>query len=498
MKYVVATGLLLAVICSTLSADYSATVLSQNPIAFWRLNETTGDVANNLGTAGGDYNGDIMGGVQGEAGPNVLADGTALNGMGANNFALGMEAADQYVTVVDSPIENRAKFTMTGWVKPSQPQANRTALFGQNDSIEFGIDPATQVFLWMSNTGGVGYTPPEIVDDAWYHVGIVGTGLDVRLYVNGQQVAVGGGALPGAAGYGASAYTFNIGGGGIFDPITANDGNQFYGALDEVAMWDVVLTDTQVQSMWTEANKVGGNFSQSVLATNPLGYWPLNETTGTVADNAGTGGDALNGTYYGGGQGVDGPSLPGMGAGNKAFQAGDAVPTYVGVDAKPLSNRTAFSIAGWAKYDELPARPHRFVWPERRDRVRVHQQRPRPSSSGPMVCREQKNMDHAHDIAADEWVYLVATGDGEELVLYVNGEEVERVVSPLATEPGTYGADNDFPFNIGAGVWDATGNQFIGSMANVGVWDTALTALQIKAQFDAAVGSAGIRRRLQQ
>jgi hypothetical protein len=37
-------------------------------------------------------------------------------------------------------------------------------------------------------------------------------------------------------------------------------------------------------------------YSSSVLADNPLGYWRLNETSGTTAVNSGTLGAVANGT----------------------------------------------------------------------------------------------------------------------------------------------------------------------------------------------------------
>ena len=103
------------------------------------------------------------------------------------------------------------------------------------------------------------------------------------------------------------------------------------------------------------------------------------------------------------------------------------------------------------------------------------------------------NLDYLHDIEAEEWVHIVAVGDGEELRLYIDGEEVAAGGAPLRTDVEPYGADNDFPFNIGGGgIWDDAGNQFYGSMANIAVWDRALTAVELQAQMNAAMGMEGI------
>ncbi len=492
-------GLLSAAFTATAHADYSSTVLSQAPIGYWRLNEATGDTAANLGTGGGTYEGEYFDGVLGVAGPDFLADGTELTGMGADNRAFMMEDLDQYVTVVDSPLEGLSKFTMSGWIRSDLPQANRTGLWGQNDSFEFGIDPSTAMSIWFPNVGGLSYTLPDdgFIDESWYHVAVVGTGSSLSFYVNGEEVAVNpDSVLPGAAGYGASPYTFNIGGGGIYDTIDAGDalalGNQFTGTLDEIALWDFALTGAQVESMYSEALQDGGDFSQAVLATNPLGYWQLNETAGTIAANSGAGGAELDGTYYAGSQAADGPSLPGMGENNVAYEVGPDFPSYVGVDALPLNNRTAFSMGGWIRYEELVA--NRVGLFGQNNVIEFGFINPTTIQVWAEGLTANWNLDYPHDLDPDEWYHIVVTGDGEDFVLYIDGEEVARGNSPLATEPSPYGTDNDFPFNIGGGgVWDDTGNQFYGAMANIAVFDRALTDAQIKAQFDAALGIATLR-----
>jgi hypothetical protein len=488
-------GLLFAGLATTASADYSSTVLGQAPIAYWRLNETTGGAATNLGSEGSLYDGEYFDGVLGVDGPDLLADGTELTGMGADNRAFMMEIADQYVTVIDSPLEGLSKFSMSGWIRSDLPQASRTGLWGQNDSFEFGIQPENTLNIWFPNVGGLSYQVPDdgIVDEAWYHVAVVGRGNALEFYLNGEQVAVNpDSSLPGSAGYGSSPYTFNIGGGGVYDPITGGtngNGNQFTGTLDEIAMWDFALTAEQVESMWGEANKNGGNFSQAVLATNPLGYWPLNETDGTIAANFGAAGTALDGTYYAGSQGADGPSLPGMGANNSAYEVGPDFPTYVGVDAKPLNNRTQFSMGGWVRYEELF--DNRTGLFGQNDVIEFGFINPTTIQIWAEGLTANNNLDYAHALDPDQWYHIVVTGDGEDFVLYINGEEVARGNSPLATEPAPYGTVNDFPFNIGGGgVWDATGNQFYGAMADIAIFDRALTPQQIKAQFDAALGIA--------
>ncbi|MEZ6116901.1 MAG: LamG-like jellyroll fold domain-containing protein [Pirellulaceae bacterium] len=75
---------------------------------------------------------------------------------------------------------------------------------------------------------------------------------------------------------------------------------------------------------------------------------------------------------------------------------------------------------------------------------------------------------------------LAAIGDGFEIRLYIDGEEVaiggSEVVEPTPVD--SYGF-SDFPFNVGGGgVFDGTGNQFTGIIDEVAVWDKCSPALK--------------------
>lgn len=83
-------------------------------------------------------------------------------------------------------------------------------------------------------------------------------------------------------------------------------------------------------------------YETEVLSYNPIAYWPLNETAGSVAiDGSGNG---YHGFY-------SGPSLNGT-----TFVNGDPAPTFDGVNDRvtissmsPLWNGDSFTIIGWVK-----------------------------------------------------------------------------------------------------------------------------------------------------
>lgn len=86
-------------------------------------------------------------------------------------------------------------------------------------------------------------------------------------------------------------------------------------------------------------------YVEVVLADQPYGYWPLNETTGTVAKDAS--GHARDGAYQGGVQLAKGPLLRSTGA-RYVFLSG-ATNAYVDVSAaRQFCASGAWSVQCWA------------------------------------------------------------------------------------------------------------------------------------------------------
>jgi hypothetical protein len=226
---------------SPLRADYPSSVLDDVPLGYWRLNDSPGSPASNLGTGGEALEGSFAGQWPGAAGPSELADGTPLFGL-RNNVAFDVGAADAYVEVEGSPMSGLTEFTLSGWFNIRGLDADRLGLFGQNDVVELGFSQPDQLQLWTAKGGSITWTfdpSSDLPTGAWFHVAAVGTGESLGLYINGASVATGGTAI--TTDYGSSALPFRIGG-DIFD----EGGDRFRGTLDEVAFWNVALSADQV------------------------------------------------------------------------------------------------------------------------------------------------------------------------------------------------------------------------------------------------------------
>src|SRR5206468_9390876 len=97
-------------------------------------------------------------------------------------------------------------------------------------------------------------------------------------------------------------------------------------------------------------NAVQADYGAAIAPTAPVGFWRLNEPSGTTATNIGSG-TGLNGTYTSATLGTAGPRPSAF----NGFEANNTAPTFngtssfVGVGNSLLNNRGAFTIAGWIK-----------------------------------------------------------------------------------------------------------------------------------------------------
>ena len=217
--------------------SFAAKVLASQPEAYWRLNETNGVTAVNLGSGGVSDGGGYLGGiVLGGAGPRPPAFST----FEPNNNAPGFDGTSAYVNGPYELVNNLPAFTVAGWIYPTATQNSRTGLFGQNDTMEFGFNDSSHIQIWTPY-GSVTINYP-FANNTWHYVMAVGGNGQISLYLDG--VLAGTSATTGSN-FGESAYDFNIGGGGVFDA----SGNYFKGQIDEVAVWFRALATNEISAL---------------------------------------------------------------------------------------------------------------------------------------------------------------------------------------------------------------------------------------------------------
>ncbi len=270
--------------CATSSVAYQTTLLSAAPYAYWRLNETSGTIANDyLGAFNGTYGNAV---VLGTAGPRPadflgfeLTNTAALFSNNINNSSVTLPALNLNTNTV----------TITAWLYPIGGQASYTGLvFCRSGTTTAGMNyngAGTDLGYTWNNDGNTwgwnsGVQPPA---NQWSFVALSLKANSATVYLknaSGQQTATnilshpnqafGGTGTVGTDTYSAAARTFN-------------------GIIDEVAVFNYAMSPAQVQQLYDEghqltqvqlgAQRSGGNLNltwpQGTLfqADNVTGPW---------------------------------------------------------------------------------------------------------------------------------------------------------------------------------------------------------------------------------
>ena len=153
-----------------------------------------------------------------------------------DDLAISLDGTSGAVTTGVSLMSGLTEYTAAGWVKFTESQTS-AGFFGQNDTVEFGMNSATNIHYWMAGPGAINYAFGP-TSNGWRHVAIVSSTTERILYIDGDVAARGPTASPTLV----TSYGFNIGGGGIYGPT----GNFFKGQIDDVALWDTALTSDDI------------------------------------------------------------------------------------------------------------------------------------------------------------------------------------------------------------------------------------------------------------
>ncbi|MBD2267379.1 M10 family metallopeptidase C-terminal domain-containing protein [Anabaena sp. FACHB-1391] len=222
--------------------SYISTVLADVPLAYWRLDETSGTTV--YDSSGNGYNGTYFGAVE-------LGKTSGINSGSSANF----DGTDDYV---DTPLDSNSQpLTIEAWFQADVTTGEHSIV----DSDTWSQSGQSLILGYWNkdNTLDIqyhnGYYDSLFVvqPNTWYHAVSIFTSGKVELYINGQFI-------------GSQTYTqpsldgsnFRIG------RHNADDPQWFDGLIDEVAIYDYALTPTQIQSHYQT-----GLISSITLAVSP-------------------------------------------------------------------------------------------------------------------------------------------------------------------------------------------------------------------------------------
>ena len=247
------------------AGNYSTVVGSDNPVGYWRLDETTGTTAadsasghNNPLTYQGGFT--LMtqpGAISGDPDPGVALDGTSGT-----------------VTATKATTTSTTNWSLEAWVNPSTlPQAGVVAYDGQIGSNGYGFAIGSTNGTSLSSgshligilgsvtlfDSGYNFSAPN----TWYHVVMTRDTSTTRLYANAVAQTTTSTSTPIAPGA-----RFSLGSG-----FTSTSTQMFplAGSVDEAASYNALLSAGRVQAHYTEAASAQsaiGNWL-SVSPSNP-------------------------------------------------------------------------------------------------------------------------------------------------------------------------------------------------------------------------------------
>ena len=279
-------------------------------------------------------------------------------------------------------------------------------------------------------------------------------------------------------------------------------------------------------------------YSNTVMSLNPVGYWPLNETTqppmplNLTATNLGSLG-AVGDGFYGAWYQPDGNQwyltndiVQTAGAtadGDKALNCQFAPGQYVilprntnGVANKALTINAPFSIETWIQVGTTAGRLGDIV---SQGQVQVNAGGPNtnnPFYGGPggpnwagfelgqfsnfffFSCYDTNaynykasELDSPHTLAVGQWVYLVVTFDGTHETMYTNGVQCSTKTVPVNGAGLSYVPDTTSPLMIGAGgVPPLTyGVVFTGTIDETAIYTNLLSPASMLTHYEAAGGT---------
>jgi hypothetical protein len=261
---------------------------SENPAAYWTFDEGSGTTIND--SSGNKYHGTMSSATWQSADSCISNKCLVFDGNSS-----GVD------TLHDFSWSSTDPYTISVWVRPTTTTEDH-AILGKT-SYEYTLmqdDNRFRFTYWSNGGGGITSLQSSTIITAgnWYYISVVSDGTTAKMYIDGKLESTDSN-IAGTnqnrteslkIGYG---YTNNGSGAGT---------HYFSGSIDEVKIYPYARSSSQIQVGYNSrgsgsSSVVLGAHDQSALSNGLVGYWKMDEATGTsVTDSSGNG---LTGTLNG-------------------------------------------------------------------------------------------------------------------------------------------------------------------------------------------------------
>ena|GEM_PF-646076 len=429
------------------------------PVAYYDFEQKSGTVATDV--SGNGNNATITGATwtQGKYGNGLNFDGT-----------------NDYLRANSGTILNgAAEYTFEFWLKAdTQPGSFRRIMEGaggSNPRLFFTADATTGLYgrIGGSADGWVTYPGTNNLTGNWKHIAITvdSTGSQ-KTYLNGTLV-----------------YTNSLTGHTsltLTDLYIGTSSSLSYflkGTLDDMRIYNYTRTPGQITEDMNGGHPLGGS-----PVGSQIGYWKFDEGSGTTADNEGNGGGALNGT-------INSATWSKAGKHDKALYFDGSTSNVNIPDNNALDLANAWTVGGWFNPDDtvltgsdrqvliskwqtssgLLINYYLFINPSGKAEARLSN----GSSSTGVISNTI--------LSPHNWYHIFATFDGTtgDLKIYVNSKLEATTATGFSSAYVNTG-----PVKLGQYdfAWGGYRDEYKGFMDDVKIYSAALTADQIKLDYN--------------
>jgi len=400
--------------------------------------------------------------------------GTATNANSTTTAKFGrageFNATDEYITLTNGSSFsnlNTSDFTVAGWFRTSDNTKNWQGILTTSNSVHFMfiyIHP-NRIYSYFYLDGDAGniqvlYSPSGgIANNTWYHFAYtreMDTGVS-KLYLDGEEinslVAVGNTGNAQSALY-----------------ISDNSTNNFDGALDDMRIYKRALSGGEVRGLYE-------------LAPAPVGYWKMDEMSGTtVVDSSGHGNDtAFGGAPTWQARGKTGSALDFDGTDDEVTIS---YANQNGLDVNQGSISAWIYWTGTSGWDNIVAMTNGSVSGYKlgvnssNNAVTFFCLNPLGASGAYAI-----NFSDPSSLPREEWHHVAVTFEyatGTTARLYVDGVEVNNYTSVAACLKPTSGAfdiGHSSTTGLGSGYWQ-------GKIDDLKIFNYPMTARQVALEYD--------------
>ena len=378
---------------------------------------------------------------------------------GFGSKAYSFNGTSSYISASNATQLNSPLTTISFWVKvkalPAQGEAFLLSNGGYQDRWKISLPSHGKVVFTTNETSGISDMDAgdgnALTVGVWKHIVMTHDGAKDKIFIDGVKKA----EKAVVGNLNTTTRPFGMG----YDPIDKN--NFFNGSLDEVQIYNYVLTEAEVSALYT------------VQATSPAIVSDL------VADYKLMGNGKDDSQF---GNTATGKATPSV----NRFNYGSNAMNFNGTDSLVAENSVALqsnftTISFWVKVKELPLQGEAFLLSNGgyQERWKISL----PSHGKPVFTTNAaggiKDMDtDSVQLPVGQWRHVVAVHDGLTDKLFINGLLKKSIVQTGALNKTSY------PLGIGYNPVDGGGN-FKGDLDDIAIYKRALTDVEVLALYGA-------------